>query len=491
MKECLEKYKKEIMNKNLYIFFIIALFFFGAFSKMQFSTDTFAVIRSEPNGILNNFLYSGRIITAIFYKIFININISQNIVYLLSTIIAFIGIAISMYEIFKLLKNKIDSDILSILISTIVIINPFSIELFLYIEKGIMVLSILLCVLAVKRLIKYIEGAHNKELFISFLYMIVSLFSYQGTVAIFIVLSSVVIAVYSDNIKKFIKYNIIDILIYGIPSIINLFIIKVIFTGNRVSGRIEILEKTQKIVDGCKNMFNTYSILPKSFFMLSIIFILSLALISIMTNKKSKIIEIFKIIYIFIMTTVFAVLPQVLLNTDSIWFVSRSTYAFASILGALEMYLVFGDNINKKQIITKILIVFNIFFLLVQVYRFSGIISDHYKLNYIDKIRTFNIVEKISEYEQNTGNNVTKISIYKDENTRYSYSELFCSGDINISSFATDWSDINAINYYNNRNFEKVDNDEFIKEKLQSRDWDIYKEEKIIIEGNIAHIYVY
>ena len=112
---------------------------------------------------------------------------------------------------YNILLNDIKNKILCLLISITVIINPFSLELFMYFEKGILALSVLLNILAVEELIKVFNGEKQKIVKV-ILYMLLANFSYQGVVATFVAISSVYILKYSSNIKQFIKNNIITII---------------------------------------------------------------------------------------------------------------------------------------------------------------------------------------------------------------------------------------------------------------------------------------
>ena len=125
-------------------------------------------------------------------------------------------------------------------------------------------------------------------------------------------------------------------------------------------------------------------------------------------------------------------------------------------------------------------------------YRFIKIEIDHYILNYEDKVICQDIGKKIKEYENNTGIKINKISIYKDKNARYSYKNLFVTGDINITGFATDWSDVDLINYYNNINLKKVEKDKEIEENFANNDWTRFdSREQIIFKNNTIHLCVY
>ena len=139
----------------------------------------------------------------------------------------------------------------------------------------------------------------------------------------------------------------------------------------------------------------------------------------------------------------------------------------------------------------KSYVLLSIIILSLTFYRFIKIEIDHYVLNYEDKVICQNIGKKIKDYENNTGIKINKISVYKDKNARYSYKNLFVTGDINITSFATDWSDANAICYFNNIKLEKVENNDNLKEYFKEKDWDNFSDEQITFENDTVNVCVF
>ena len=75
---------EKIKNKNLYIILIITIVFFGIFIKMDFTTDTYSVLNSMPKEIFMHFMLSGRFITAFCWGVVNVLNLSDNIIYIIS-----------------------------------------------------------------------------------------------------------------------------------------------------------------------------------------------------------------------------------------------------------------------------------------------------------------------------------------------------------------------------------------------------------------------
>ena len=502
MEKIKERITEELKNPKLYICLFITMIFFGIFIKMDFTTDTYSVIESSGRQMFNHFLSSGRCVTACAYAVTHILHFKIEMTYILSFLLAIVCITFSIYRLYKLINRDVKKDFISMIIATLIIINPFSIELFMYIEKGIITLSVLMSILALEKLVQFLEGNKKAFKYIIF-FMLIADFCYQGTVAIFIALASIYVIKYSKNIKEFIKNNVFILLGYGIPAIINLVVVRLFFTNDRVSGDINIIESIQKIIGGVKSMFNTYSIMPKYIFIICL-GIISLIVIyeiisknSIRNNQTIKgkignaLLIILELIYIFIATIGTTIFPQILQDTSSIWFVARSTYAFASLIGIVCMfaYVIHSKYITKMANILLTVII--IIFMIIQFSQFINMEIDHYTVNYMDKMISTQIADKIYAYEQETGIAVTKISFYKDQMPSYTYPGIFATGDMNLSALTIDWSINHAIQYYTNREFEVVENDERIKEEFESKNWNYFEEDEMIITDDTVHLCIF
>ncbi len=489
----MKQIKEMLKNKNFYLYILICVTFFGIFCKMEYATDTYSVLETPFKNMLIHFISSGRLVTACWYAVYKVFSLSNNIAYIVSFILAIISTSISIYKLENIFSKDIKSKAISILAAVLIIINIFSIELYLFIEKGILMLSILFCVCAVEKLIKYFEG-DKKSLVWVFLYMLLANFSYQGTVGIFVSIALLYIVKYTKDLKSFVTNTIVTGLGYGIPALINYVSVRFIFVNNRVNGANNFLESITKIITGTKSMMlSTFEIMPKYLFM-TLVAILSLIIVyNIVKNNikgKKKIWLILGMIMIVIGNFVVTIFPQIMQNTASIWFVPRSTYTFAALLGILLVYLFMNTEVNVK--LEKVLLIALVIYLSIQYVSFQNISRDRYILNYIDNYTIMQIQEKIENYEKETQNKVSKISFYEGNSKKYTYPKLFVNGDTNIKAFYPEWSRLNAINYYLNRKLENVEKDEKIEEDyFKDKIWEYYNDEQIIIVGDTVHMFIY
>lgn len=482
-------------DANLYLCGIISILFFGVFFSIQYAPDTYFVFTNTSNAVINQFLTGGRLVTAFVAGISLGIlKMNDFTIYVLSYLLAIICTITSLYKMSNLLNKDIKNKIICLIIAILIVINPFSLELFVYIEKGIMMLSVLLCILAVEQIDKFFSEKSWKHAIIALLYTMIATCSYQGTVGVFVVISLFYIIKYSKNVKEFLSNNVKVAVIYGIPAILNFIMVKFVTSNSRVDGEIIFTESINKIVQGLKNlMINTYNILPKYMFFVAtlviILFTIYKIIISKHDRKSIKFLKFATIVYILAGTIVATIAPQILQNTDSIWFVARSSYPAASIIGILLLFAFYECDINKKE--TNVIIIFCILFLIIQLFCFTKFAIDGYIVNYKDKQETQEIINQIELYEKESGNIINKIAIYYDKNITYVHPDIKSSGDINIRGLCSNWASNFIINYYSGKRLKLIDSKKQLQQDFSTKDWTQYNEEQILFENDTIHLCLY
>lgn len=504
-KKIIYNIKENINYKDIIFFFIISIIFFGIFINLEYATDTYTVFTAGAKQDIIHFLGSGRFVTAFSTAVARIIHLSELQIYTISYIIAIISLVLSLYEMNKIIKKDVESKIISKIISILIILNVFIIELFLFIEKGILVFSILLNVYAIKYLIKYFETKNKIELIKVLALMFFANGAYQGTVGLFIAIATIYIIKYSKNIKDFIVNNIITGICYVIPAVLDLIIAR-IFDGDRVSGQIMLMESIQKVLLGTKNMMKTYFLIPEYIFIMFFIVVIGILIYKIIRSKKNtkiKIINMLSIVYIILGTLVATILPQLMQDTESIWMVPRSTYAFASLIGLLILYLCMNfkdvnlkSKPNKKTKIKTInycsfIVLISVIYILIEYVNVTKVEVDRYKLNQEDKQVSIQIIDKVKEYENNTGNKIDSIAIYQDKNMQYTYKDIFVTGDINVKAYSSNWATKSIIEYYGKFKLNSVEQDEKIAAEFAEKNWDYFNDEQLIFKENTLHICCY
>ena len=485
-----KKLKDSIDLKKIIIFFAITIIFFGMLINMEYATDTYSVFTIGARKNIIHFLGTGRFVTAIIIVIVRLLNLKESCIYFLSFVMACICLIASLYELEKIIYKDVKKNVISIILSTLIILNAFIIELFMFIEKGILIASILFIILAIKHLIKYFENKDKKEILKTLVWMLLANGSYQGTVALFIAIATVYVLKYSKNIKAFVLNNVVLGICYAIPAIIDLIIGK-IFAGERISGKIILSESIQKVMQGTKSMMYSYNMLPKYIFLVFLGLAIGFVVFEIIKNKSSvntKVIQILSVIYIILGTLVATILPQLMQNTESIWMVARSTYAFSSLIGIVLLYTFINFNVKKAE---YVIVLMSICYLCVQYKSFTEIEISRYKLNYIDKEETLNILNYIEGYENETGNKIENIAVYQDKYVTYTYKDLFVTGDLNVRAYSSDWATKGILEYYSGRKFENVEKKKELEERFEKEDWKSFSKEQLVFENNTLHICCY
>ena len=474
LKQLLSKFKNK-EYKDLIFFSMIAMIFFGILLQMEYATDTYAVFTTSPKVSAEHFIGDGRFVTAFFTIVCGKLSLGNHAIYIISTIVALIALVLSLHVFNSIIKEHIKNEWISRVLSVITILNVFIIELFMFIEKGIIVSSVLLNVIAVKYFVDYLKEKKKKKLLIVTAVLMLASGCYQGTLALFIALSSVFIVKYSKNFKEFLVNNLWIILAYGVAGVFNLTISK-IFAGTRTSGAINLGESIEKIFNGSLGMFKTNGIINSTALIIIGILVLIFIIAAILKSNKNKIISVLQLLYIVLATYIIVIAPQFLQNTASIWMVPRSTYAFASIIGIVLIFAFIQLEANKKEDIVIFAIIATILFT-AQYISFSKIITDRYKLNELDKIRANEIISSIETYEKEN-NKVIDTIVFNKSNIMYTYEGITAIGDMNVRAFSSDWATKSILEYFSNRTFN-VESEEI---KIYQEDLE-FKENKLYINN--------
>ena len=159
----MKKYIKNILTDNVWwIFTAITLIFFGTLYKMEFAVDTYATLSFTMKEFINQFASSGRFLLIFVGIIFKILNFNNKTIYILSYLMAIMCMVISLYKLYSIIKEDIGSKFLKILIPILIVLNAFSLELFLFIEKGIMLFGVTMCIFAVGEIKKWLESKNKK-----------------------------------------------------------------------------------------------------------------------------------------------------------------------------------------------------------------------------------------------------------------------------------------------------------------------------------------
>lgn len=264
-----------------------------------------------------------------------------------------------MYKLNEILKRDIKNEKITILISVLVIINFTTLELYMFIEKGIMMLSVFLTVLAIGHIEEALK-CNKKDCILIFLEMFAANCCYQGTVGLFFAIGSIYIIKNSKNLIGFVKNNFIVGLLYVIPALLNLLIVKFIFNSDRLENPLGLRERIVSIVHQTANgIINTFGILPKYLFLGFItIFVVVFVIRVIRNNEKisKKILSILGLIYVMVAVVLSAISPQVV--SAQVYMVPRNVYCLGALVAIILIFM-YGGQENKKATDTIVMLMRN------------------------------------------------------------------------------------------------------------------------------------
>lgn len=485
------------MKKNIIIYFcivIIASMMFFPFFTMHYSTDTYRLIEmGYERYSIEYSLNDGRIFMYIIGQLADKMNININAYVVILTVLAIIISCICIIKLIEIMTKykKKDGIIITSLIAYVTIMNFMYLENLYFTECIVMSISILLFILAA-------EYLNEKENIIKVIILVLlGIFCYQGTINVFITFYFVFALIKNKKLNKEIIKNMI------IVMLIALFCIAINMLQIKICGKIYGLEQTRtgSISEIFANIIyiitNVYKILvysselfPKYLFL---IFLISISIITAIWDKKenNKYSNIINILLI----TVVAIISSVLINIVSLssFGLGRMVFSIGALLGLIFMYLYCTTTIFEKQTNYKyVMITILIIYVIMNILNTLNILISHKQANELDKQETLKVNEYMLEYEQNNNIEIKNIAITYDKNVTWCYNELKHKSLYTHRALMIWWCNVDTINYYTNRNLQKVQmKAEIYDTYFKDKDWDKLEKEQFVFEGDTMYYCVY
>lgn len=207
--------------------------------------------------------------------------------------------------------------------------------------------------------------------------MIIGVFSYQGTMALFVCLSLISIINHSKNVKLYFKNNIFMFFIYFIPIIIN-YIFILMFSRNRVGGIYNFQRTISTIIDSTKYIVNGFGLFPKGSMIIILLASIIISFIHILKNNKFKLLLKYVYAIIIIIIYLFIIAPIIPQTSERIAIYPRTCYAFFSIIGV--SFILINRYCNNRILIFLLIATLSLEFV-----SFNNIIINRYVVNSRDK----------------------------------------------------------------------------------------------------------
>ncbi len=405
------KQKKNI--KLFMITLILSLILMCFFITGYYSVDT---IRIESQGYIDYatkdaYIRDGRLFSALIFVLIGLINPEMIIVYIVNIILAIAILSLCVIQIYYLIERykklkKAKHKIIAFMLSYTYIFNFFIVDVLKFIDSFIIVTSILLFIIAIKKII--IEK-NNK---IGFLLTILGVICYQGTIPIYIATAIFITLLENKKInKEYFKTIMPCAISIFIASLLSVAIVSIvpIVTNMEMSNRIsstDIIENVQKNFMSASHtiFYSFYMFPPYTWLGIS----LSIILISIVRGIKNKKIE-FSINVLFIFMSfvgaLLVVFPIVLFNSG------RTNLVLGEVISAMLIYI-YCTEFNKEttNLYQKIIITIIVTYFVITIFSISRSTYEYKLGNIIDKEFSQKIENEIINLEKQ-GIEIHKIGI--------------------------------------------------------------------------------
>lgn len=470
--------------------FILSLLFFGVNNTLEFATDTYATF--EEIGTWQWMLYeNGRIFNAFIYYVLETLQIPNGYIYKLSYAFAILFLTLSVYIFSKLLKFFCKNDLLCSSLSFMTLANFYIIEYFLFIEKGLFMLAILLCSLAVYCTVNYFKTSKTPYLFPALFCLMWAVFIYQIILGLYVILCLPFILKYSYKIKDFLINNFITACLYAIPLAFAFAITKFFLSSSRMGGLGNIFNNISYHLPRIIQLsIEDWFFIPKRMLLAFFLIVVAASIIIMFLHRKQNniVLSFLSLIYLIAGTIFTSFFPAFSGVTSDFW--ARTIYPYGSLFGILLVYLLitYDFNLNSKFLYLPgsiILLILSCQYLIYQ-----SMFVDRYKCNEADRYYCEIIGNKIQEYE--TENNVTvdTICFYKDKSLRWFDMGLGNDGMMTRAQ-SCGWSNLTSLNLYLDSNYQKGESLTEYQEYFSTLNWDTYSDQQVIFDGNVLHLCVY
>lgn len=490
-------------KKNLIILwgcvFIISLFICIAFLKPHYTHDTYNIAKQGYTYYAcDRFMKEARPVSAFINILADFLHIPIDVYMVTSFILSLILLSCSVVMLYNLLRKELVTEgkeqkdkkglwIGILLVSYLIIFNYMSIEHILFLESCVLGLSMLLTIWAFKLMIT--EEKHN--LAKSIIVLIMAVFCYQGSIALF---PTLVITYYCFikpvKLKEAIPIIIKSLISYVLIMAITVAFVKIIYGGSRIQIFAfpillkDIAKALKFLVIDSLGVLSPYT---------HIIVILGIIGIMYLINGKDKLKETTILASKYLMTIIITIgiciIPTII--GSGLVLQARMCICYGATIGIgllILLKLIQEQPEVWKKILTYIIIVM-VFILNSLIY--ITLTRQHLAVNRLDKEICDKIELIIQNYEEKTGIKVTKIAgVIKENNMKY-YDGFMRVEEYTQRALGT-WALRDTIIFYTKRDMKIVPiSVEQISQFFGGKEWNEFSEEQVVIEGDTIYFCAY
>jgi hypothetical protein len=489
--------------------FVLSIICYGIFLFPHFSQDTYSHVGANTS--LSDYWHNssipqmklGRYTYALLRTIYLIITGDSNPYGFVTNVFAIIIFAITVFYGYIILLNKNTKLIFKLLyfVSCCTIFyNPLFADWFQFAEcVPFYSLGLLLTLFSVnilyRRKIKY-------KFILSLLVLIVSMGIYQPVIIYFVIFSLILswnnlLENYKINkeinLKLLIKDIICSLGIYGIASVFQFILTKIVSTSSRVN--TDIINNIKIVLNTQISLWLLKSTGPKTYLFVIVFILIVILGILVCFNINSKIkikIQLLFISIVFLIAIYIAIFASHIIAEA--WLSQRTVTAFLGLTGYLIITI--GKLIEILDMDFRNILIFSnisiITLLIFFCYRTTNLGIDLIKVNAQDSQIVYMINDLIREYEIESGYIVNKIAVAYDKNVTWGYTNTTYMYDLNIRSWVKSWSIPGMFKLYTDRDLKLIDMPTNIYDKyFIDKNWNSFNSNQVYFDNDTIYVMIY
>ena len=485
----IKKYKTIILSS-----LVLVLLNFGIDYSFEYATDTYSTFHEKGTWV--HVLYeNGRPLKSLIFYILETLNIPAGLIYHLSHFLGILFLTLAVACFSTMLFSYIKSDFFCVALSFTALANPFIINFWLFEEKSLFMLIILLNVIAVMVTVNRWTSVSKRPLWqdvvVIQLCLWISVSMYQTGIFTYVVLLLPFIAIHSNKLKEFAYKNVFVAVMFGFPLGVSFILAKFFLPVSRLgvnTGVNDILKTTMHIFHFVT--FEDFYNVEKGYFLVWVIILLLAVIFGLFAGVKNSLRYVFDVLYITVGCVIVSFLLFLTGNSAACW--PRMIYSYGMLFGVVSIYVLYEIDMKQKMSAAPkaLIIALTVFILVYDYIGFGKVFLERHRANQEDLYYAEIIGQRIDEYEQETGNTIDTLCYYKDHNVAV-FAEGFNKTMLSERAQASGWSRHNSIEIYLNRKFTQGEPDPELEEKFSQEDWNMFSEKQLVFDGNTLHICVY
>lgn len=472
----------------------------------HYSEDSFEAMLNI-GALANTNLRNGRVLHYLLYAFLnavgFNILEHQRLTQILMTLVLTVGITVMAYRFVSLdEETDIKRYIVVDLTFLFIFLNPSFLFGWYYWPETCLGASVSLAVTFWAISMWCQKTMDWKHALFSFLLLCISISMYQVYIELYVgICLAYTLLKYSCEAKKRALLEYITVLIFGgVASVANIVLMALLQRMNLTykDERSATLSK-EVIINNIHTVWQNQSViwwdmngfLPDGYLgVLALVTVLAIITGICMKKRKIRCKDVFFFLLILVTVYGLAFVPNLISGT--VWLAPRTYIGmFAFIQIGMLYALYYLKDIPRME---KCYVIFLIVFLFLMILRLLQLETNTIVSNRFDEYEIKTIGERITEYEENTGNYVDTVLFSYDENRSYKYDEVnYMAYDSNVRGMAYSWCFSNMMKYYirQDLNVEEMQEEDYQK-YFENQQWNEFRsEQQLQFEGNKLYIAIY